>query len=66
VEVTDFEREFITPELIQSCTDTGTKEQWRARIKAFEDEGVTGVMIAAGGRNPDLELAAFAECVKGA
>jgi 5,10-methylenetetrahydromethanopterin reductase len=66
VEVNDFEREFITPELIQRCTDTGTKQQWRARIKAFEDQGVTGVMIAAGGKNPDLEIAAFAECVKGA
>jgi 5,10-methylenetetrahydromethanopterin reductase len=64
VEVTDFEREFITPDLIRRCTDTGTRDQWRARIDGFAAAGVTGVMLAPAGNDIPRELAAFAECVK--
>lgn len=64
IEVTDFEREFITPDLIRQCTDTGTRVQWRARIREFADNGVTGVMLAVAGPDIARELAAFAECVK--
>jgi 5,10-methylenetetrahydromethanopterin reductase len=65
VEVTDFEREFITPDLIRRCTDTGTRDQWRARIEEFAASGITGVMLAVAGTDIPRELAAFAECVKG-
>jgi 5,10-methylenetetrahydromethanopterin reductase len=64
IAVTDFEREFVTPDLIRRCTDTGTRDQWRTRISGFDAQGVTGVMLAPAGTDITRELAAFAECVK--
>ncbi len=64
VAVTDFEREFVTPDLIRRCTDTGTRDQWRSLIGELGSIGATGVMIAPTGTDIPRELAAFAECVK--
>lgn len=65
VEVTDFEREFVTPELIRRCTETGTAEEWKARLAGLEQRGVTGVMILVGGADIPGELAAFVDAVRG-
>ncbi len=62
VEVTDFEREYVTPDLIRRCTDTGTPDEWRERLDKFQASGVTGVMLAVAGSDIPRELDAFAKC----
>ncbi len=65
MEVTELERPFITADLIRRATDTGSREQVRARIAELAANGVTGVIIPPGGVDIRRELTAFAECVRG-
>ncbi len=65
IEVTDLERPFVTGRLVARGTDTATRADLHARIEDLASEGVTGVMLAAGGSDVVRELSAFADAVRG-
>lgn len=62
IEVTELERPFVTPELIRRCTDSGTADEVRARLRELSDLGATGVLYLPAGEDIGRELAEFAAC----
>lgn len=63
-EVTELERDLITPELLARTTATGTPEQVRAALRAIENEGFSGILYAPMGPGVDDELRAMAELLE--
>lgn len=59
-EVTDLERDLLTPDLIAGTTATGTPEQVRAAAAAVEAEGFAGIVYAPMGPDVPRELRTMA------
>jgi 5,10-methylenetetrahydromethanopterin reductase len=61
VEVNERDRPFITGELIESMTFTGTAKQLADRMAAMEQGGATELAVQPGGRDVEHELRKFAD-----
>lgn len=61
VEVSDLERPLITPELLRATTQTGTRDEVRARVDALEAAGFGGALFGPQGGDVPRELRAFAD-----
>lgn len=57
------ERPFLTPEVIEAATATGTPARTRERIKQLEQSGATSVVYQPAGPDIPRELRAFAAAV---
>lgn len=60
IEVTERERPLVTPALIRATTETGSPEEVRARLGAFETAGLSGALFGPQGSDVPRELRAFA------
>jgi 5,10-methylenetetrahydromethanopterin reductase len=61
IEVTALERPLVTESLIREATETGTRDEIRARLSEIEDLGVQGILYGPMGPDIPRELAVFAE-----
>jgi 5,10-methylenetetrahydromethanopterin reductase len=63
-EVTDLERDLLTPELLARTTATGEPAQVRAALDAVAAEGFAGILYAAMGPDIPRELTSMAELLE--
>ena len=65
VEVSDRDRPFISGDLLVARGVALSARQWRERLAAAADRGVTEIAYQPAGPNIERELTAFAEAVRG-
>jgi 5,10-methylenetetrahydromethanopterin reductase len=64
-EVTALERPFVSPALIEACTETGPPGRMRAALDRLAADGVAGVLYFPAGPDIPRELRAFAAAAAG-
>jgi 5,10-methylenetetrahydromethanopterin reductase len=64
-EITALERPFVSPALIETCTETGPPERMRAALDRLAADGVAGVLYFPAGPDIPRELEAFARAADG-
>jgi 5,10-methylenetetrahydromethanopterin reductase len=64
IEVTELERPFVTPALIERTTGTGTLDRVREQLLEMQQAGATGVLYGPIGPDIPRELRTFAEAAE--